>query len=74
VPLLFLFPAAPPEIFVDPEIKLTQQGSKSLKLHWRKFSPSERELIDGIQVTYKANDDKVSLHIYFKWEFSLRFD
>jgi hypothetical protein len=54
-----IFIAAPPEIFVDPEIQLTETESKSVKLHWRKFSPQEKDLIDGIQVTYKANDDKV---------------
>lgn len=43
---------------MDPEIHLASAGSKSVKLHWRRFDDYST-LIDGVQITYKENDDKV---------------
>ncbi|OXA60400.1 putative epidermal cell surface receptor [Folsomia candida] len=49
----------PPEIIVDPEVQLRSTASNSITLHWRKFTDFEKNLVDGVQIAYKASDDKV---------------
>lgn len=62
--MLFIFAAIPtttlpPEIIVDPEVQLRSTASNSITLHWRKFTDFEKNLVDGVQIAYKASDDKV---------------
>ncbi|ODN02728.1 putative epidermal cell surface receptor, partial [Orchesella cincta] len=48
----------PPEILVDPVIQLASSGSRTVKLHWKRFDDYDT-LIDGVQIAYKESEDKV---------------
>lgn len=50
----------PPEITVEPELRVAELNSTWVKLEWRTFTEFELQFIDGVQLRYKEPDGKVS--------------
>lgn len=60
----------PPQIPIDPELSVGQVNSTWARVNWRKFTQFELQFIDGVQIKYKEEGDKVgssSLHGNFSF-------
>lgn len=49
----------PPQIPIDAELQATETNSTWVNVMWRKFTEYELQFIDGVQLRYKEQEDKV---------------
>ena len=47
----------PTNVNIDSELRVLSVNSSSVELEWKRFSTYELQLIDGIYLQYKAEDD-----------------
>lgn len=52
----------PPQIPIDTGLAVDEVNSTWAKLNWKKFTQSELQFIDGVQVKYKDEDGKVGVN------------